>query len=232
METQPLVLTEAHAPPIPRLQASPDAGERSQNALFSVPTNIRRKLEGGIEVLEAAHGRYATLEKLLREPEWQPQVQARLDLLRKSIRQESAILEALARLRQWAGVEGGSETESALVLAREVEGLRARLEMLTNKCLGLSAFRKSNLVENLDRLERAILQTAPTRPASEEPLLLWGGFSPALEVPGLLALGLFPILGLVLLGETSIASARVCGGAFVLWLFFDACWLLAQHKRS
>ncbi|WP_375768332.1 hypothetical protein NR798_42735 [Archangium gephyra] len=137
--------------------------------------DIRRQLEGGIETLEVAHARYVLLEKALLALEWQQETLRRLDTLRELVRQESGVVEALARLRQRARAEQWPETELALGLARKVERLRSRLEALTRKHLDIPADRESRLVDDLARIEQLLTWTMAAPLSPGERVLCQGG---------------------------------------------------------
>ncbi len=172
-----------HLPPLPKPRVEE---ERLLTTGAPVSVDVRRQLEGAIETLEAAHARYAFLEKLLRRKQWQQQVLARLDTLRELVRQEPEVDEALARLHQRARVEGWPETEPALVLAREVEGLRSRLEVLMSQQRVIPEAREGRLAERLTHLDRVLAQTIAPPITPEEKVLHQGEFLRPSRIPPLL----------------------------------------------
>jgi hypothetical protein len=142
-------------------------------------SDSRRKLEGGFELLEDALTHQAALEAALRHRKWRLHLHARRNSLRKLIRQEPALVEALDRVHHRAHVEGWGETEPALVLAREVERLRSRLGVHASQRLGHPRNHEPALVDQLGQLEQLLAQTVPPPLALDEKLLLEGGFSPS-----------------------------------------------------
>ncbi|HEX5753528.1 MAG TPA: hypothetical protein VFZ09_45445 [Archangium sp.] len=205
------------ANPAPWIQVAPAHEERRR----PLPSSdaIRRQLEGGLEVLEAAHAHYTTLEEALRAPKWKLHLRSRLETLREAIRQEPALIEALERLHHRARSEGWAGTEPALVLAQEVKGLRARVGALASRQLGPPEERETGLARRLDRLERSVLQSIPTPLAPGEKLLCSGGFSPSLFLPGVL----------LLLGLSWMPGSRVWWGT---WLLLTALCFWLQYRRS
>jgi hypothetical protein len=148
------------------------------NTLLPVSADIRRQLEGGIEVLEEARTRYARLARMLKKRRWQSRVQARLEVLREGIRQEPVVLETLTRLDHRARAEAWPDTEPALVLAGEVRRLRTRLEALTRERLGAPTTPEANLMEKLAGLEQLLSKTLASPLTAEETVLHQGDFMP------------------------------------------------------
>jgi hypothetical protein len=164
------------------------AKDRLPRHSFPVSTDVRYKLEGGIETLEAALARYAILEKALRSLAWQRKTLRRLDTLRELVRNEPAVEEALTRLHRRARAEDWLDTEPALGLARKVEQLRSSLEALTRKHLDMPADRESRLVDNLARIEQRLIRTVAPPLSSEERVLEQGACLPWKTPPPFLVL--------------------------------------------
>jgi hypothetical protein len=218
-----LVSDPSTSGPAPWLQASPPHEEKQQVHLSS--EDVRRQLEGRLEVLETAHAHYRALEEALQKPKWKLHLRPRLEMLREAIRQEPALVEALERLHHRARSEGWSETEPALVLAHEVEGLRARVGALTSHHLGPSE-------TPLERLERSVVQSLPAPLAPGEKLLCSGRFSPSLSLPGVALL-----LGFSLTHCATPLGIRGEPGAPVFafwgaWMVFTALYFWFQYRRS
>jgi hypothetical protein len=195
---------------IPPLQESRHARERLLRS-SPVSTDIRRQLEGGIETLETAHARYALLEKALRTRRWQQKTLRRLDTLRRLVREEPRIVEALARLHQRAQAEEWPETEPALGLARKVERLRSRLEALPRKHFNGPAHWKPRLVEGLAFIDQRLTRTIAAPVSEEEQLLHQGAILPMFRLPRLLmVLGFFASIHFI--GFYIISSSLPRGG--------------------
>jgi hypothetical protein len=138
--------------------------------------DVRRQLEGRLEVVEAARERYGTLEALLSRPGWKRRVRERPSALREVLGQESALEEALARVHRRAEVAGWPESLPVLATAREVKARRARLETLVRKRLGSLARSagEASFGESLARLEALVLEPIPLEPKAHEVRLLEG----------------------------------------------------------
>ncbi|WP_375765791.1 hypothetical protein NR798_29290 [Archangium gephyra] len=196
--------------------------------------DIRRQLEGGIETLEAAHARYTFLEKALRHKHWQHAVMARLETLREQVRQEPALLESLARLLQRARVEGWTDTEPALVLARKVEELRTRMEALTRERLGPPMDREAP-AEGITRLHQVLARTMALPVSSEEQALHQGGFEAdamAPLLPFLLMLGPIVALGFKITLSPTILWCLLLVASTLLMTFIPSLWDLLERLRS
>jgi len=108
----------------------PSAPERELTA-----EDVRRRLEGRMELIEAAARRYATLEKRLKSIAWKHQLRARPELSHEVLAQEEPLAEAIARTRRRGELESWPETLPALEPLREVLRRRARVEGLVRKRL-------------------------------------------------------------------------------------------------
>jgi hypothetical protein len=208
--------------PDPWLQAAKPREVKRSGPVPSVDT--RRKLEGGIEVLEAAHTHYAALEKALRKWKWKHHLRPRLETLRETIRQEPALVEALDRLHHRARAEGWTETEPALALAREVEALQARVGALASSRLGPPG--------RLDQLELSVIHTHP-RLAPGEKIVFTGGFSPSLAGSGLLLLevGLACFAANQMIRDAGETPSS-WGWLWPVWLALAAVGFWRQYQRS
>lgn len=138
--------------------------------------DVRRQLEGRVEVVEAARERYSRLESLLSERRWKRRLREQPGAIQEVLRHESALDEALSRIQRRAEVDGWPEELPVLAAVREVRSRRVRLEALVLKRLG-SLTRLSEapaLLESLARLEGLVLQPLPVEPAEGEVRLLEG----------------------------------------------------------
>jgi hypothetical protein len=218
------------ARPAPWLQSSPPREGQRRGPRPS--EDVRRQLEGRLEVLEAAHAHYTALEEALRGPKWKLHLRPRLDTLRETIRQEPALVEALERLHHRARSEGWAGTEPALVLAHEVEELRARVGAFASRHPGSPDDQETPLARRLERLEQSVTQSLPAPLARGEKLLCAGRFSPSLSLPGLLLLpGLFFIhcgTAVGTRGEGWLLDPVFWGA----WLVLTALCLWSQYRRS
>jgi hypothetical protein len=138
--------------------------------------DVRRQLEGRLEVVEAARERYGTLEALLSPSGWKRRVRERPGALREVLGQEVVLEEALARVHRRAEVHGWPESLPVLTTAREVKARRARLETLVRKRLGSLARSagEASFGEMLTRLEALVLEPIPLEPKANEVRLLEG----------------------------------------------------------
>lgn len=217
--------------PAPWLQTPPPREKPRRTPRAS--EDIRRQLEGGLEVLEAAHAHYTTLEKALQEPRWKLNLRLRLDMLREARRQEPALEEALERLHHRARSEGWAGTEAALALAYEVEGLRGRLVTLASSQLGPPEDPEAPVTRWLERLEGCVAQSLPAPLAPGEKLLCSGRFSPSLSMPGLLLLVAFSFAyGGHSVGSHGEGETHGSGGWWGILLFFTALCFWNQYLRS
>lgn len=201
--------------------------EREIAGLYRSPEDIRRKLEGRLEVLEAASQSYAALERLLRSRRWVYDVAPDLGLLWGVARQEPTLQEALAYIRQRARLEHWPESVPALRLAHHVERLRERLLERTRVCLGERELSGKSLVTALFRLEQRVLELpAPETP--EEVVLLRRKF----DLTPLAVLAGFGILLAVgsLGGEGHVSLVRAVMTVGTLMLI--AIWFGMQYPNS
>ncbi|WP_375764709.1 hypothetical protein NR798_23585 [Archangium gephyra] len=217
--------------PAPWLQDSPPREEERRASPLS-SEDVRRQLEGGLEVLEAAHAHYSALEEALQAPKWKLHLRPRLETLREARRQEPALVEALERLHHRARSEAWAGTEPALVLAHEVERLRARVGALASQQLGSPEEREASLARRLEQLERSVVQSLPAPLAPGEKLLCSGRFSPSLFLPVvllLLGISFTHCAAVRMRGEGATPGAGIWWGA---WVLLTALCFWRQYRRS
>ena len=183
------------------------------------PEDVRRQLEGRVEVVEAARERYSRLESLLSERRWKRRLREQPGAIQEVLRHEPSLDEALSRIQRRAEVDGWPEELPVLVAVREVRSRRARLEAIVLKRLG-SLTRVANapsLVEALARLEGLVLQPLPLEPAEGEVRLLEG--KPGVEL--LVLVGYFAfILGQFATDVMGLHGALVLLATVLLVLVF------------
>ncbi|AKJ07352.1 hypothetical protein ATI61_111304 [Archangium gephyra] len=195
--------------------------------------DMRRQLEGRVEVMEASRERYAALESLLSGVRWKRRLRAQHAALEAVLRHEAAFHEAMDRIQRRAQADGWPVQSPVLVMMRDVWMLRSRLETLVHKRIDELApvSGAPSLVEELPRLERLVFQAIPLEPIQGEVRLLEGdtadvGFALRLYVSIIGALALGPLanrwggelLGLALLVVlfANIVHGVVCSGRY--WL--------------
>lgn len=136
--------------------------------------DVRLRLEGRLEVIEAARKRYAMLERRLKGPGWRRRMRAWRGFAQEVLSHEAKLAEALGRARRRAELEGWPETLPALEPLRDVVARRARLEALIQKRLReLSVPRGPPALEtDLPHLEEILLKPLPSSPGPGETRLL------------------------------------------------------------
>jgi hypothetical protein len=122
--------------------------------------DIRRRLEGRAEVLEAARSRAATLESVLGSRRWRRRLRASPELVPQWREHLPAVAEALERVKRRAPVEGWPEDTPLLVAMRELEARTARLRALARRRLAALATvsGEPSLEEDLLRLDTLVRQ--------------------------------------------------------------------------
>ncbi|HZI15188.1 MAG TPA: hypothetical protein VE153_32755 [Myxococcus sp.] len=125
--------------------------------------SLRLRLEGGAELLEAAHGRYVRMERELRRPRWRRALRAHPGLVREVLEQDSEVQEVLRRVLTRSEVEGWPAETPVLVTARAVADARARLEARLGRRLASLGWREARLPLGvaLSGLETAARQSTP-----------------------------------------------------------------------
>jgi hypothetical protein len=101
-----------------RPRASRSSSERELSS-----EDLRRQLEGRLEIIEAARKRYATLEKQLKGITWKRRLRAQTAFLQEVIDQEAPLDETLIRARRRGEVEGWPESLPALEPLRALKAL-------------------------------------------------------------------------------------------------------------
>jgi len=144
----------------PRMSERLRAGHSPTESLSA--EDIRRRLEGRAEVLEAARSRAAALESALASRRWKRRLRARPDLVPAWREHTPAVAEALERVRRRAQVEGWPEDTPVLVDVRALVAGQKRLVALARRRLA-SLTRVSgepSLEEDLPRLDALLRQRA------------------------------------------------------------------------
>ncbi|QSQ23068.1 hypothetical protein JY651_49645 [Pyxidicoccus parkwayensis] len=98
--------------------------------------DLRRKLEGRVERLEAGLGHYRLLDEALADGDWEDRLRDQPALMKKVLKGDAECLEALERVKKRAEVERWPEHMRVLGLASEVSACRTRLEARLRKRLG------------------------------------------------------------------------------------------------
>jgi hypothetical protein len=127
------------------------------------PEDIRRRLEGRAEIIEAARKRYADLERGLERGSWRGWLKSQRKLVSELLGQEPELAEALSRARRRAEAEGWPENTPVLVAMREVTVLRARLETRVRRRLEelSTPIGEPSLTADLPRLDEIVRAAAP-----------------------------------------------------------------------
>ncbi len=194
----------------------------SPSASLLTPEDLRRQLEGRLELIEEALERYGWLEDALKDRDWQRLLRSQLALVARAVEGEAACAEALERATRRAEVEGWPKDSPVLALVREARALRTRLEARVRERLAsvASVSGAPALEADLRRLAALVkdpvsLELAPGEPfsqrmASTGTVVQYAvGF---LYPLGMLAL-LYLVLAAVLLGH---ALLGIAAGVLVL----------------
>ncbi|QSQ23069.1 hypothetical protein JY651_49650 [Pyxidicoccus parkwayensis] len=138
--------------------------------------DIRRRLEGRAEVIEAARTRQAALESVLGARRWKRRLRARPELVPQWLEHAPAVAEALDRTGRRAEVEGWPEDTPVLVAARELVEGGKRLTELVRRRLALLApvSGAASLQEDLSRLDALVRKEAALTLAPGEVLVFDG----------------------------------------------------------
>jgi hypothetical protein len=209
----------------PRASLSPPERELSSE-------DLRRQLEGRLEIIEAARQRYATLEKQLRGVAWKRRLRNQTDFLLEVTAQEAPLDEALNRARRRGEVEGWPESLPALEPLRDVLRRREHVGTLVRKRLielGVPPD-AHDLRKDLTTL-RSVLQEPPVlMPAPEETRILEMSRNTSIPPPLLVLIFLVvpllrvavafmgPAAVLVVLGLFSTLIALIVSRAGEFWL--------------
>ncbi|WNG61056.1 hypothetical protein F0U59_44860 [Archangium gephyra] len=189
-----------------RLRTEVSSGSRVE---VPSPEDMRRQLEGRVEVVEASRERYAALESLLSGGRWKRRLRAEPGALAVVLRHEAAFHDAMDRIQRRAQMDGWPVHSPVLVMLRDVWTLRSRLEALVRKRLDELApvSGATSLTEDLSRLERLVFEAIPLEPIPGEVRLLEGDTADAALVLRLYV----SIIGALVLGPI----AHSWGGALV-----------------
>lgn len=122
------------------------------------PEDVRRRLEGRAEVLEAARARYAALESLLASRRWKHRLRTKPGQVAQWREHEPEVAEALERAKRRAAQEGWPEDTPVLATVRELAARRTRLEALARRRLASVApvSGAPSLEEDLSRLDALV----------------------------------------------------------------------------
>lgn len=180
--------------------------------------DVRRQLEGRVELLEVACERYRMLGTALRHFRWQRALRARRALVAEVLEHEPAVLEALERTRRRAEAEGWPARDPVLTAVRELERWRERLHARVRRRLGeepAPGGGEASLAEGLARLDASVgkpvrLTLAPAEAYIFEAKKTWAG-------PKLVVICGGALLGLLLYGGLS-AVTGIWGVLFGLLL--------------
>ncbi|WP_164015846.1 hypothetical protein [Pyxidicoccus trucidator] len=111
------------------------ARSSSPPASLLTPEDLRRKLEGRLELLEAMLPRYRWLEEALEDREWQGQLRARPEHVAEVLERDAACVEALERAARRAELEGWPEDSPVLETVHEARVRRERVEARVREAL-------------------------------------------------------------------------------------------------
>jgi hypothetical protein len=203
----------------PRASVSPSERELSSE-------DLRRQLEGRLEIIEAARKRYAALEKQLGGIAWKRRLRTQADFLQEVIDQEAPLDEALTRARRRGEVEGWPESLPALEPLRDVLRRRHHVGTLVRKRLTELAVPPNapDLRKDLTTL-RSVLQESPIlMPAPEETRILEVRRNTSIPPP-LLVL----ILLVVPLLQVAISFMGPAAVLLILGLFFTLIALVVAR---
>ena len=153
---------------------------RADSSEASGREDLRRQLEGGLEVIEAALARYRTLSSALGRRGWKAKLRLQSAMLEEAVTREPAVLEALAALKRRVA-HGPDMAGAAQALLREVESSRDALSAALARRLPVSEL--PLLSARLERLKAVALRPLPLPPGQEELRLLEG--QAVLPPPGL-----------------------------------------------
>ncbi|MFP2906466.1 hypothetical protein ACLESD_15660 [Pyxidicoccus sp. 3LFB2] len=107
----------------------------SPPASLLTPEDLRRKLEGRLELIETMLERYQWLEEALEDREWQARLRARRADVAEVLEHDAACVEALERATRRAELEDWPEDSSVLVSVREARVRRSRVEARVREVL-------------------------------------------------------------------------------------------------
>ncbi|MFY1825179.1 hypothetical protein ACN47A_04645 [Myxococcus fulvus] len=163
--------------------------------------DLRRRLEGRVELIESALRRYRLLSEQLESRRWWRKVRAEPDLLREVGSLEGSLTEALAQTERRCDLEGAPPDAPIRKTMQRVRKLRAQVTTLVERRMyeRLLLSESLPLETALAKLEEACLQEVSLERTPGEPFSLRIGFAGGLMqyvLPLLLVLG--GVLGWVL----------------------------------
>ena len=130
------------------------------------PEDVRRRLEGRLETVEAARAHYLALQGRLEERQWRRQVGQDPGLLDEVASREPDFEAALAAIQQRAQREDWPRAHPVLATVREVLRRRDRLDALLDKRLGPRPSPETSVLSRVERL--SVSYTHLTLPTNRE----------------------------------------------------------------
>ena len=198
--------------------------------------DIRRRLEGRAEVLDAALARDTALESLLRARGWRRKLRARPGLVPEWLAQEPAVAEALERVKRRADAEGWLEDTPVLVGARELAARRTRLVTLVRGRLSELATVSGapSLKADLPRLDTLVRGKASLSLSPGEVLVFEGQqkWEKSQHIPPLLIYLLLTSLGMAIAAVVAEKLFRLGDGAALLLMALAAVPWMVTGLRS
>ncbi|AKJ03670.1 hypothetical protein ATI61_11980 [Archangium gephyra] len=195
--------------------------------------DLRRQLEGGLEVLEVCSARYRELSTVLQRRNWKEQLREAPGLLNNALRAESTLPEVLGRLQRRAEREPDRQGPANQWL-RSFEEERTALSRHIARRLSKPA--EGALAEQLGRLGAVALKPLPLPPGEGETVLLEGGarWPPFLHFLSFFVLWSFasPLVGILVrlrAGEAAGVWAATWVGVPLYVLFFAWFYVRTGH---
>lgn len=199
--------------------------QRRSGPLFE----LRIRLEGALETVEAGAARYAALDKALSAGRWRKLLRAQPDLIDEVLRSEGALREARARCEKLAAKDDAAGPLSKV--AAKLSESRGALHRTVLRRLRANA--ELSLEDALATLGRKLLGELPGDLRSGERRLLDGGgdkrgFIAALGMLWILGIGAGPLFELIG-GDAQMwgAFAAVVAFAALFWAPFIVSWQLS-----
>ncbi|MFP2929011.1 hypothetical protein ACLESO_28190 [Pyxidicoccus sp. 3LG] len=124
----------------------------------STPEDLRRQLEGRLELIESMHRRYRWLDDVLKGGGWQRQLRAQSTLVEEVLARDAACVEALERAARRAELEGWPKDSPVVETVRDTRRCREKLAARVRKRLAslTSVSGAASLEEELRRLESLV----------------------------------------------------------------------------
>jgi hypothetical protein len=209
-------------------------GDAPREALSS--EDVRRRLEGRAEVLEAARERAALLESVLGARRWKRQLRARPELVPEWLRHASVVDEALERTRRRAELEGWPQDMPVLLAARELMERYGRLSALIRRRLASLApvSGAPSLEADLPRLDALVRGKAALTLAPGEVLVFEGQqkWQASSEISPLVLYLLLSTVGLAVGGMLADAFLDAGGPLALLLLVLSVVPWVVMNLRS